>query len=170
MSAPFQLFVDMDGVLADFDRGYGERFEERASKLTDNVDWEAVRSTPGFFRDLPPMADLGELWAGVERFKPIILTGVPSSVPEAVENKRAWVAKHLGPDIHVIGCRSSDKCLHGKPGDVLIDDWTKYQRKWVSMGGHWITHTSAAESLDQLAHFVEPGTARNSVKLSGGRS
>lgn len=145
-----RLFVDMDGVLADFDRGYGERFGTRPSKADDNVDWGLVRRTEGFYRDLPPMPDFEQLWAGVAHLNPTVLTGVPTSVPEALENKRAWVTKHIGPNVPMIGCKSREKCIHGHPGDVLIDDWEKYMDLWKTMGGLWITHTSAENSLARL--------------------
>src|ERR1700680_384300 len=143
------LFVDMDGVLADFDMGYQERFGIRASKLTDNVDWEAVRRAGGFYVNLPPMPDLDQLWSHIARYNPIILTGVPSSVPEAPENKRAWVRKHLG-DIEVRTCASKDKCLHAAPGDILIDDWEKYKHLWIATGGRWITHVNAEATIRDL--------------------
>jgi hypothetical protein len=53
-----QLFVDMDGVLADFDSGYEAVFGYRPSKHADNIDWAAVRARTNFFTTLPPMADM----------------------------------------------------------------------------------------------------------------
>src|SRR4051794_10738875 len=120
-----QIFVDMDGVLADFDRGYADLFGPHGGKEADDVDWALVRNTPGFYASLPPMPDFDELWAALEPHNPIILTGVPSDEPEAVQNKRSWAVKHIGPHVRMIGCKSRDKCLHGKPGDVLIDDSEK---------------------------------------------
>lgn len=146
-----QIFVDMDGVLADFDTGYKAMIGPMGGKEADDVDWKKVRGIPGFYAALPPMPDFETLWAALEPHNPIILTGVPSDVPEAVENKRAWAVKHIGPHAQMIGCKSKEKCLHGKPGDVLIDDWEKYKHLWLGMGGHWITHVSAAESVRLLA-------------------
>ena len=145
-----QLFVDCDGVLADFDKGYKETFGVLPDKTIDNVDWKQVRNKEGFYESLPPMPDMEELWGYIAGYDPIILTGVPSSIKEAPENKRAWVRKHLGPRVPVITCLSKDKCLVAKPGDILIDDWTKYQQKWLAVGGRWITHTSSIESIIQL--------------------
>ena len=39
-----QLFVDMDGVLADFDRHHETITGYRSSKLLDNADWAAIRA------------------------------------------------------------------------------------------------------------------------------
>ncbi len=147
-----QLFLDMDGVLADFDTGYLNRFGHRPSKHDDQahaVDWELVRQTSGFYRDLPPMPDFQELWDYTKQFKPIVLTGVPSSVEGAKSNKREWIDKHLG-DVPMIGCPSRDKSLYLTPGDVLVDDWEKYKGLWIAAGGRWITHTFAARTIGAL--------------------
>lgn len=145
-----QIFVDMDGVLADFDAHHETIFGIRADKLADNVDWKKVRASKDFYLNIPPMADLPVLWDYIERFKPIVLTGVPSSVAEAPENKRAWVRRHLGNQVEVRTCASKDKSLHARHGDILIDDWDKYRHLWIARGGRWVTHRSAEETVRQL--------------------
>lgn len=147
-----QVFVDMDGVLADFDTHHEAIFGIRPDKVADNVDWQKVRASVGFYANIPPMADMHVLWDFVGRLtpRPIVLTGVPWSVEEAPENKRGWVRKHLGADVEVRCVKSKDKCLHCRPGDILIDDWEKYRELWIGAGGRWITHTSAERSINQL--------------------
>lgn len=125
----------------------------RSDKHVDNVDWELVRGVKDFYLDIPPMPDMQELWDRIAMHNPIVLTGVPSLVIEAPENKRAWVARHLGEHVEVRCCLSKEKCLHAAPGDVLIDDWEKYKRLWVGKGGVWITHRSAAETADALTRL-----------------
>jgi hypothetical protein len=154
-----QVFVDMDGVLADFDAHHEALFGVRPDKVLDNVDWTRVRGVPGFYADIPPMKDMPELWDFVSRLspRPIVLTGVPRSVEEAPDNKRAWARRHLGETVEVRCCKSRKKSLHCKPGDILIDDWDKYRHLWLAKGGHWITHTSAADTIAQL---LEMGLGR----------
>lgn len=144
------LYVDMDGVLADFDRHHETVFGIRANKLIDNVDWQAVRAAKDFYLNIPPMPDFDELWAFIGPRKPIVLTGIPYSVTEAETNKRAWIAKHLGPNQPVQCCKSKDKSRFCVPGDILIDDWEKYRDLWLAKRGRWITHTSASETISQL--------------------
>ena len=81
-----QIFVDMDGVLADFDAHHEAVFGVRPDKVADNVDWSAVRAVKDFYLNIPPMADLPALWTVLGKHKPIILTGVPRSVEEASAN------------------------------------------------------------------------------------
>lgn len=148
-----KLFVDLDGVLADFDTQYHAEFGVRPDKMLDNVDWGKVASVKDFYLGIPPMADMQVLWNYIDRYRPIILTGVPYSVNEAPDNKRAWVRAHVGADIEVICCASRNKCLHAAPGDVLIDDWEKYRDLWVGKGGRFVTHRSADETIKQLSEI-----------------
>jgi hypothetical protein len=145
-----QLFVDMDGVLADFDRHHETVFGVRSDKLADSVDWAAVRQVKDFYLNIPPMPDLALLWRRIERYRPIILTGVPQAVEEAPDNKRAWVRLYLGAQVEVRCCLSKEKSLHASPGDILIDDWEKYRDLWVAKGAIWITHRSAVETIVAL--------------------
>lgn len=148
-----QVYVDMDGTLVDLEAGYEAAFGVRPSRTADDVDWAKVRAIPGFYRNLPMMADWRTLWSFVTALPraPIILTGCPKLVPEAAADKRAMVFDKLG-DVEVICCPSRDKAkvLRDTPGAVLIDDWTKYRDLWIAAGGTWITHTSAEDSVRQL--------------------
>lgn len=156
-----QIFVDMDGVLADFDQHHEDVFGERACKVKENVDWEKVRAIPNFYAGIPPMKDMWELWnyvcdVSINEFgtRPIVLTGIPSSVEEAERNKRGWILNWLGPAVEVRCCLSKEKALHCKPGDILIDDWTKYKHLWVAEGGYFIVHTSAADTIKQMKQLL----------------
>lgn len=145
-----RLFLDMDGVLADFDQHYENLFGERPDKTRDNVDWVAVRGTPNFYANIPPMADMPELWDFCRPYSPTVLTGVPKSVKGAGGDKIGWVKKNLGPWVPVITCPSREKSRYAKPGDILVDDWEKYKALWVKVGGVLVTHTSATSSIARL--------------------
>jgi hypothetical protein len=146
-----QVFVDLDGVLADFETHYENHFGVRPDKKNDNVDWSKVRSFPGFYRTMPMMPDWRVLWDFVSQLarRPVILTGFPRSIPEAAQDKREFCWERLG-DVDVRTCHSRDKSIQCQPGDILIDDWEKYRLLWVMRGGKWITHISAQDSVAQL--------------------
>lgn len=151
-----QLFVDMDGVLADFDQHYLDCFGVECNKLLDNVDWDLIKEWGNFYADIPPMKDMHQLWSYIEGHDPIIITGIPSSkklMLEAEDNKRQWIRNHFGAAVEqrAICCLSKDKCLHMKAkGDILIDDWEKYRHLWEAAGGRWITHFSADDTIERL--------------------
>lgn len=146
-----QLFLDMDGVLADFVGHHKTVFGYCPDRRTDEIsDWTHVNEHPSFFRDIPPMPDMTELWDYAKQHNPIILTGVPREVAIATKNKLDWGARHLRPVPEIRGVRAREKYLHAKPGDVIVDDWEKYKDLWIKAGGVWITHTSAVSSIQQL--------------------
>jgi hypothetical protein len=152
-----QIYVDMDGVLADFDAlaidvvGSPDPRQAEAT-LGSREFWRRLAAVPAFYRRLPKMADADVLWAGVVAASPtppIILTGVPTSIPSAPAEKIAWAAEHF-PGAAVLTCASRNKSQYCQPGDVLIDDWAKYRALWEGVGGHFILHVSAADSLAAL--------------------
>jgi hypothetical protein len=147
-----QIFVDMDGVLSDFDTGYDKWIRPRSpcEKRNHAADWAAVRRVPNFFFNLPPMSDMQQVWAYIARYRPVVLTGFPSAVPEAPGQKRAWASRYLSPQIEVCCCRAEDKCHYASLGDILIDDYERYRDRWIDKGGLWVTHRSAAETIYEL--------------------
>jgi len=152
------IYVDLDGVLADFDARATLLFGKhpRQAEREDGSEWfwQTIAKEHYFYLTLPRMADASLLWDGVLFFepKPIILTGVPSSMPWAADHKKAWCADQF-PGTQVITCFSRDKAKYCKPRDILIDDWEKYKDLWEQAGGRFITHTSAQRSLDELRSY-----------------
>ena len=150
-----RIFVDMDGVLADFDGHYIATIGPLPDRSdpTRDVDWSKIDAA-NFFASIPPMPDALELWGYVGHLYggAVILTGCPKSGRERAEqNKRAWILRHLGAGIEIRTVLSREKAQHCQPGDILIDDWEKYRSLWERAGGVWITHRSAAETIDHLA-------------------
>lgn len=142
-----QLWCDMDGVLADFDTGYRNRFGRVRER---HSGWDDIRATPGFFRDLPPMADMRTLWDGIKHVRPIILTGTPRSVNFAGNDKIDWAHDHLGTSVPVVCCPAKEKRFYAMQSDVLIDDSAEYRKLWEAEGGIWVQHESAVDTLAQL--------------------
>lgn len=143
------LFLDLDGVLADFDAHVLALFGRRPREMPLAEMWARAERTDRFFEDMPPTLDAFVLWEFCKPFHPEILTGLPRG-RWAAQQKRRWVAKHLGPDVPVITCMSRDKCNYASPGDVLVDDTTRYADLWERRGGIFVRHTSALESIKAL--------------------
>lgn len=147
-----RIYCDMDGVLADFDTGYERAFGTRPSKADDNVDWELVRAKGDFYETLPMMPDAQVLWDFIRPYNPSILTGVPQRLlGDADTQKHRWAYKTFGQQTHVLCTLSRLKFEHVKvPGDILIDDWTKYRTHWEQAGGTWVTHIDAESTILKL--------------------
>ena len=160
-----QIFLDCDGVLADFD-GYASELlgihprEYERQKHNDAKLWDILYSHDDYFFKLPRMKDADELVQGVQTlgFDPIILTGVPSKEGSdwAIGQKTRWARKHF-PQLQIICCKSREKFLHMTENkhNVLIDDWAKWKHVWEEAGGTFILHTSASDSLAQLKTLLD---------------
>jgi 5'(3')-deoxyribonucleotidase len=148
-----QIFLDCDGVLADFDitatNIFGKHPRIFEAEAGSDEFWRRLREHGDFYRNLPLLPDARELFDAVAHLNPIILTGCPEG-GWAEEQKVAWAKEHF-PGSKIITCASSNKRMHMQPGDVLIDDYLKYKDLWEEAGGIFIHHRTAEESLEQLA-------------------
>ena len=147
------LFLDCDGVLADFDAGAkavlgmsSAQFEQRHGR---GEFWKRLANAPNFYGELPEMPDAQLLFGAVRHLKPTILTGLPLGRWAAPQKER-WAAKHF-PGVPIITTMARQKHLHMDPGDVLVDDRLNHHHLWEQAGGIFIHHQSAEDSLRQLA-------------------
>jgi hypothetical protein len=149
------LFVDLDGVLADFEAGVVSVTGKLPHDQPARVMWKSLARTDRFYETLPWMSDGKRLWEEVAGLDPTILTGLPLG-RWAEPQKRAWCARELGSNVPVITCMSRAKAKHARavapdPAvPVLIDDRLSLRDSWVGMGGVFIHHTGAEQSIEQL--------------------
>jgi len=148
-----RLFLDADGVLADFDLGarrlLGARPKAFIARHGRGAFWKRVAKARNFYGSLPEMPDARRLFDAVKHLQPTILTGLPMggwAAPQKVE----WAAEHF-PGVPIITCMARDKHKHMRPGDVLVDDREKHRAAYEAAGVVFIHHKNAEDSLSQLA-------------------
>jgi hypothetical protein len=153
-----QLYLDCDGVLADFDRaatailGAPPRvFQKRHGPAEF---WKRLQRHPSFYGSLPLMPDAKELFEAVRHLDPIILTGLPRG-NWAAPQKVCWAAEHF-PGTRIITCLAADKRRHARDGDILVDDTLKYRDLWTGAGGIFVHHRDARTSIEMLRE-IAPG-------------
>ena len=158
-----KIYFDMDGVLADFDRGVRELCGLDTPDQNDSIPgaddrmWEAIRDTDHFYDRLELMPGAKEMFDAVyaqygDRCE--ILTGIPKAkrgIVTAEEDKRNWMKRILSEKVEVNVCfraQKIDKCTGADA--VLIDDLEKNIREWTEAGGTGILHVSAEKTLAEL--------------------
>lgn len=149
------LYLDCDGVLADFEKGATavlglppRGYEQRHGIARF---WRKLASAPDFYFGLPLMPDAMELFDAVRHLHPTILTGLPRG-NWAADQKVRWAAHHF-PGTKIITTMARDKRNHCKEGDVLVDDQIKHRHLWEEMGGVFVHHRSAADTIGRLAEY-----------------
>jgi hypothetical protein len=153
-----KIFLDMDGVLADFDAAAGHLLGTDDIHKWEFVHgpkafWRILDSFPNFFGSLPLMPDALTLWNAVRKEEPIILTALPRvGASEVDRQKRDWARTKLPAhyEVEVITCQTTEKPGYCNEGDVLVDDRAVNREAWEARGGKFILHTSAENSLQQL--------------------
>lgn len=147
-----QLYLDCDGVLADFEKGAAELFgmpgDEYERRYGLGGFWKRLAEAEDFFGSLEPMPDAMELYAAVRHLDPVILTGLPRGA-WAEPQKRRWAAKHF-PELKMITTSAALKREHCQPGDILVDDTDRYRHLWENAGGVFVHHTDAPSTIKAL--------------------
>lgn len=143
------IFCDLDGVLADFERGFELAYGFRHDSVPESAMWKAIMRNDKHWHELPLMPGAMDLWAHISPHIPTILTGCPNSGRKlAATGKRVWVARELGEAVPVITCASKDKQLHmHAPGDILIDDMRKNCKRWEEAGGVAVHHKDVPSTI-----------------------
>mgnify|MGYP003583154353 CR=1 FL=1 len=138
------LYLDLDGVMADFDTAFPAVFGLDHRQLDDAVMWGHINGHASFFRDLPPIAGAIEFFRAIEHLEPVILTACPkSNYTAAATQKRAWVREHLSQTclvLPVLGGANKPLFMH-RAGDVLVDDWSANCAAWSAAGGVAVKHS-----------------------------
>lgn len=160
-----KIYFDMDGVLADFERGVNELCgleppSQNAKKRKPGEDdemWKRIKSVEHFYDCLELMPGAKEMFDAVygkfgDRCE--ILTGIPKpkrEIENAGEDKETWVRRLLSDRIKVNIVYREEKPNYctGK-GCILIDDMERNVHDWNAMGGTGIVHVSAQETMERL--------------------
>ena len=158
-----KIYFDMDGVLADFDRGVRElcgmeAFDQGGrSPAEDDIMWDAIRKVDHFYDRLELMPGAKEMFDavyGVYGDRCEILTGIPKEkrgIVTAAEDKISWMKRILSDKVKVNICYRAekiDRCTG--PETVLIDDLKKNIDEWQEAGGTGILHVSAEETMKEM--------------------
>ena len=165
-----QVFLDLDGVFADFDARVKHLSGKHPDQLERHRLWKIINADRRFFAELELIEGCMVLWEATKDLEPIFLTGAPSS-RIFQEQKREWVARIFGPEFTVHVVPKKLKQEFSGPHKVLIDDTPENIERWKARGGYGILHTGDHSStVKALQELIELYVAENpeSADLSKG--
>lgn len=154
--APFNIFIDSDGPVADFDH------DLQASGLEADV----FKHLPGIYLWLPvtegAAAVLSILKKGDDenKFRVWILTKTPSGSPYAYTEKVLWYRRNF-PWLEDRVILTHDKSLMGTENDILIDD-RPYKANADKFRGTFILFDTNAP-VESWAQFMKSVSNRTSI-------
>lgn len=158
----YKLYLDIDGVFADFAKGVEKLLGYKHSETQYENDpkykkamWRAVgkhRKAGGeLWYDLDLLPDAMTLWNYAKQHNPTFLsaTGI-SAADHTRDQKLRWLEKQFGSVPSILVPSAADKAKYADENSILIDDKDKAITPWEAAGGIGIVHTSAAETIKQL--------------------
>lgn len=163
------LYLDMDGVLADFNKAYHAYDPHKE-------DYKKFRSAVmeyKIFEDLDFMPDTQELLHHVAKLIPRgidiqILTSMGTHDPfqgaEAKRQKILWLEKKGIPFQPNFVRSKQEKAEYAHPSAILIDDSSGCIGPFIAAGGHGILHSHASETVRILDATILQIRAINSLR------
>jgi 5'(3')-deoxyribonucleotidase len=143
------IYLDMDGVVADFNKFASDLLGREVSwegKDLNEEEWLRLAQIRDLYYRLPLIEESTKLVGTAKslstRFKVEFLTAVPriTTMPTAAEDKRRWLDEYY-PGFKVnFGPFSRDKYKWARPGDILVDDKRSNISEWFEAGGVGILH------------------------------
>ena len=148
------VFVDMDGVVADFARGYKEAFYRDAFHDDPFTIQQFCQQIPYFFRTLP-VIEKGRLLVQMLEsagYKVTFLTRPMDGMPSCRGDKLDWIIDNFGDNYNVIF--SDKKENYAKDNtSILIDDMDFNLEPWTAAGGTAIDFTK--HSVSDIMEIVD---------------
>ena len=169
-----KVFFDMDGVLADFNRGVTELADsppvtqETSTKEKDDAMWKKISKVDHFYDKLELMPGAKEMFDQVyskynDRCE--ILSAIPKphrGVVHARDDKVRWAKRILSPDVKTnIVFRADKISFCGGKEYVLIDDYQKNIDEWEEHGGTGILYKDAEQTLKRLEELEKEPAVPN---------
>lgn len=155
------IYIDMDGVIADFSKRYKEKFRVTPEETRNNKEFNSYFDkfiSDGEFSTLDLMPDATELLNFVSELdtpKEILSsTARPQNHGMIAPQKQMWLNKH---NIHYKANFVPGKSLKYKyatSNSIIIDDTQSVIDDWNKAGGIGILHTDAISTIANLKMYL----------------
>ena len=162
-----KVYVDMDGVLADFFKDWTKMAKVNSWKDIQNPEaaLDLIRNHPTFWIDLDVLSNAPRLIGGIKKFAGsyYICTSPLGKDPNCEPQKREWVKKHLSAfspkEVYVTHNKPQFATQADGTPNILIDDFGKNIRAWEAAGGIGIHYENknVDKALKALKDAMTPG-------------
>jgi len=155
------IYIDLDGVLVDMEKGAKEALLPKYPKIKHWLDvdiekrWKIINDTKDFWKNLEWMPNSRRLWKVVSQYPAHVLSAYSQRDDHSKRDKLIWVNKNMRElprnRINIVKRKDKQKFAvdKGKP-NVLIDDHPKNVGEWKKAGGIGILHKDVGNTIRQL--------------------
>ena len=158
------VYVDMDGVIADFDKSFQEITGRTSDSVQDQELWAAIdaHGKAKFFSELLWMPGGQELWKFVTdnflKVKILSALGKSDKIDkQTTQGKLVWLRHNIPAlqlDDIILVQNKHRKKHYCKMGDIMIDDTPTVIDEWSKKGGIGILHRTTKETINILKKYV----------------
>lgn len=147
------IFVDMDGVLSDFDshaKAHG-KYDAKGGTKWDELDFK-------WWSTMPAYEGMKEFYAELKKIGTVSFLTGPIVSPECHYGKAEWVQRQWSKWAltELVICPAERKRYLAGPNRILIDDRIKNVEEWNAAGGIGIHHKGDyADTLAQVQKIVK---------------
>ena len=147
LSQESEVFVDMDGVLADF-FGAWKKLIGKDWRNIDDIDdaLQRIRDKDDFWLKIPKTANAMNLLGLIKQLKGKynILSAPLANDPNSEPHKREWIAKNLKAfppnKVYITADKAKFATQPDGTPNILIDDFGQNINKWTAAGGVGFKH------------------------------
>ena len=150
------VYVDMDGVMADFAKGVITATGMTIEEIEKTGSWDEVKGelcASNFFNELEVMPIVDILNANMGKWDIMTAVGYLST-ENVIENKKLWISRVFNelPKFNYV-LKSHEKAKFAKKGVFLIDDRPKSVNPFLEQGGDALLFNNSKEQLEFLKEF-----------------
>lgn len=170
-----KLYLDMDGVLMDYDQHIkkwgcdwrGDLYHHlpqsqwTVEQATNDTLYQDAMADPAFWATMGPMSDAHTLWSYCRPYRPHVLTATPISgtayrdrcAKDKIDRiHRLFDSNFPVEDFHA--CLRHEKRAFAVEGHILVDDMKPNCEDWSRSGGTAILHTDAVSTIRKLQELL----------------
>lgn len=160
----FKLYLDMDGVIVDWDgqfkkisNGVSANDYEKTHGATGRFEL-SQNASPDFYATMQWLPDGKQLYNFVKQYDSEILSHAETSGGDdnrVVDGKRTWL-KNNNVDIKAnLVPHREDKAKYANKNAILIDDREDNVKEFIDAGGIGVLHKNTEDTIQQLKKIME---------------
>lgn len=153
------IFLDMDGVIANFDKSYSSIFGVNCRDDPVRKNWNKFILEHNGFESLEMMPDAKELIEFLFSLKKKIVilscAGKLETFAEVSSQKNKWLNNNgLGHLSRIYTFTKAEKASVATPSSILIDDSIQCIEPFKAAGGVGILHINTPSTIAELRQLI----------------